>query len=115
MVACPGSTDTARCHCGVGRFGRARFLCGGSLSSGLCVAGSVKQASARGWSAHAGWVGIALPAEQEINNQVLQRKGVPHEHNRVIGAGSRSTFEDVLAVRGAVAGKWLRIMVVTSP
>lgn len=60
-------------------------------------------------------VGIALPAEEDVNIQVLQRKGVPLEHVRVIGAGSRSTFEEALAVREAIAGKRLRVMVVTSP
>jgi uncharacterized SAM-binding protein YcdF (DUF218 family) len=60
-------------------------------------------------------VGIDLPAEEDVNIQVLQRKGVPHEHIRVIGAGSRSTFEEALAVREAIAGKRLRVMVVTSP
>lgn len=60
-------------------------------------------------------LGIDLPAEEDVNMQVLQRKGVPHEHIRVIGAGSRSTFEEALAVREVIAGKPLRIMVVTSP
>lgn len=60
-------------------------------------------------------LGIDLPAEEDVNIQVLQRKGVPHEHIRVIGTGSRSTFEEALAVREAIAGKPLRVMVVTSP
>lgn len=60
-------------------------------------------------------LGIDLPAEEDVNIQVLQRKGVPHQHIRVVGAGSRSTFEEALAVREAIAGKRLRVMVVTSP
>jgi uncharacterized SAM-binding protein YcdF (DUF218 family) len=60
-------------------------------------------------------LGMNLPAEEDINIQVLQRKGVPLEHIRVIGTGARSTFEEALAVRDEISGKSLRIMVVTSP
>jgi uncharacterized SAM-binding protein YcdF (DUF218 family) len=60
-------------------------------------------------------LGIDSPAEEDVNVQVLQSKGVPHEHIRVIGFGSRSTFEEALAVHEAIAGKPLRVMVVTSP
>jgi len=60
-------------------------------------------------------LGMNLPAEEDINMQVLQLKGVPLEHIRVIGSGSRSTFEEALAVRDEIAGKSLRVMVVTSP
>lgn len=60
-------------------------------------------------------LGMKLVAEEDVNVQVLQRKGVPHERIRVIGTGSRSTFEEALAVRAAIAGKPLRVMVVTSP
>lgn len=60
-------------------------------------------------------LGMKLPAEEDVNMQVLQRKGVPQEHIRVIGSGARSTFEEALAVREEIAGKPLRVMVVTSP
>ncbi len=60
-------------------------------------------------------LGMKLAAEEDINMQVLQRKGVPQEQIRVIGTGSRSTLEEALVVREEIAGRPLRIMVVTSP
>lgn len=60
-------------------------------------------------------VGINLPAAEDINVQVLQRKGVPYANIRVIGTGSRSTLEEALVLRKELAGKHLRVILVTSP
>jgi uncharacterized SAM-binding protein YcdF (DUF218 family) len=60
-------------------------------------------------------LGIHLPRMEEIDRQVLLRKGVPATAIEIFGQGSISTFEEALVLRKVFAGQTPRLLVVTSP
>lgn len=60
-------------------------------------------------------LGIVLPSEQDIQRQILLRKGVPAGDIEFFGTGSLSTVEEALALRDRIAGAPRRLIIVTSP
>jgi uncharacterized SAM-binding protein YcdF (DUF218 family) len=59
-------------------------------------------------------LGIVLPSEQDIQHQILLRKGVPPGDIEFFGTGSLSTVEEALALRDRTAGTQRRLIIVTS-
>jgi uncharacterized SAM-binding protein YcdF (DUF218 family) len=60
-------------------------------------------------------LGIVLPSEQDIQRQILLRKGVPAGDIEFFGTGSLSTIEEAFALRERVAGAPQGLIIVTSP
>lgn len=58
---------------------------------------------------------IPAPRAEEIDMQILRRKGVPAERIAFFGEASISTYEEALALRKRFAGQSPTLLVVTSP
>lgn len=58
--------------------------------------------------------GVLFPAEEEINRQILVKRGVPPERIRLFGEAVVSTANEALALKKALDPKGKRILVVTS-
>ena len=59
-------------------------------------------------------LGIVLPSEQDIQRQILLRKGVRADDIDFFGTGSLSTVEEAFALRDRIAGAQQRLIIVTS-
>lgn len=59
--------------------------------------------------------GIPLRPEEETNLRILTGSGVPPERIEVFGAGSKSTVEEMEALRKRYSSQPVRLLLVTSP
>jgi uncharacterized SAM-binding protein YcdF (DUF218 family) len=60
-------------------------------------------------------LGVTYPREEEINKQVLQKKGVPSEHIHFFGRSSISTTEEAQELHKIFSQTGQTILIVTSP
>lgn len=60
-------------------------------------------------------LGVYFPKTEQMQKDVLLKKGVPEHHIRIVGDSCKSTFDEAEVANGVFRGKDCNILVVTSP